>query len=231
MKKRRIIRKLQMLRNRSGVTMVELIVVFALISMFIALSSQVITSSLNVYAKIQGIDYGRQVSDTLMNKIVGELSGAQNNSLDEDAITIETDQTAITFWDESGSRIRITSGKPKHYSYNDDDETEQAGADYDTDMSRQLIIHYYVTKSGSKVVYQPVDWTFDENMYQGYEIESLKFSKADEAVYPPNMYCVELILNHPSYGRYAATRYVECYNFEGYEEPTEPTPETPTDPT
>ncbi len=83
-------------------------------------------------------------------------------------------------------------------------------------MKSQLIIYYYVTKSGSKVVYQPVDWIFDENMYQGYEIKSLKFSKADEAVYPPNMYCMELILNHPSYGRYAATRYVECYNFEGY---------------
>ena len=69
MKKRRIIRKLQMLRNQSGVTMVELIVVFALISMFVALYSQVITSSLNVYAKIQGIDYGRQVSDMIMLRI------------------------------------------------------------------------------------------------------------------------------------------------------------------
>ena len=64
--------------NKKGVTMTELIVTFALISIFVMLAGQVIASAMGIYHKIQSVEYGKQVSDTIMNKIIGELSGAQD---------------------------------------------------------------------------------------------------------------------------------------------------------
>ena len=67
----------KILNSRQGVTLIELIVTFALISLFVILTSQAISSAMNVYYHIQGINMGRQVSDTLMDKITGQISGAQ----------------------------------------------------------------------------------------------------------------------------------------------------------
>ena len=44
------------LRNKRGVTLVELVVTFALISLFVVLSTQVISSAMSVYYKIQSIN-------------------------------------------------------------------------------------------------------------------------------------------------------------------------------
>ncbi len=236
MDRRRFLKKINPLRNRKGVTMVELIVVFALISMFVALSSQVITSSLQVYQKIQGIEYGRQVSDTIMNKIVGELSEAQNENTDSTEKTVsdmlggEDSSNTIKFRNAAGSQVEIQSGIPYAYHY-DEAGYEVADSPYSTKLNSQFILHYFVTKSSTetdaRVIYEPTDWTFDENMYQGYEIESLLFSDPGDD-YPDNVVCVQLTLESPSYGKYSATRFVECYNFEGYEAPTEPAPEPAT---
>ena len=56
------------LKNKSGVTLIELVVAFALLGLFIAVSCQVISNSLNVYYHIKGLTYGQQVSDTLLEK-------------------------------------------------------------------------------------------------------------------------------------------------------------------
>lgn len=44
----------KILNSRQGVTLIELIVTFALISLFVILTSQAISSAMNVYYHIQG---------------------------------------------------------------------------------------------------------------------------------------------------------------------------------
>lgn len=199
--------------NKKGVTLIELIVSFALISLFVVLSCQVISSALDVYHKIQSINYGRQVSDTLMDKIAGTISSAQvSNSRvnieNEDLNTkytlqITDDMSKIDLYNGSGSHIYITKAVP------------------DTGGDEQLVIHYYRVESvqqnsSKKLVFEPVDWTFDKKMYVDYHINELKFSLADPTgnVYPKNVIKVELEIENSRLGKYSATRYVECYNFQ-----------------
>lgn len=208
--------------DRKGVTLIELIVTFALISLFVVLSCQVMASAMNLYHKIQGINYGRQVSDTLMDKIVGEIAGAQVGikqvsgegkgkaaASTEHSLIIDNSGNKIDLYDGSGSHIYITSDKYKN-----------------SDI-KQLIIFYYrveTTEKGSekKVIYEPVNWTFDEKAYLGYEIKELQFSLADPSgnIYSPNVIRIDLTLKHHQnkYGDYSATRYVECYNFQSEDE-------------
>lgn len=246
--------------DKKGVTMVELIVTFALISIFVVLSGQIIASAITVYTRIQNVEYGKQVSDTIMNKIAGELSGAQVASIQYDSpvsdpaaspdpYTIKlynSDRTVsapgkgcdtIEFRDENGSRVKIHKGRPKSYSYNATNNSENATS-YDNNnpvnWDKQLIVHYFVTKSGTgaEAIYEPVDWTFDKKIYQGFHIEKLTFSRPDYNVYPWNIIKVELELASDAHGTYKTTRYIECYNFKDYEEKiTEdgnPVPATPT---
>lgn len=208
------------LKGKKGVTLIELIITFALISLFLVLSCQAISSALNVYYRIQSVNYGLQVSDTLMDKIAGEISSAQvgvreTGVENEDLNTGYTLQiiekegadgivdTAIDFYDGSGSHIYIANGIPMQ------------GGD------KQLLIHYYSVKtvqpdSSKKEAYKPVDWTFDKKMYLGYKIKKLEFSLADPKgiVYPKNVIKIDLTIESEKFREYSSTRYVECYNFK-----------------
>ena len=63
------------LKEKKGVTLVELVVAFALIAMFAAGVCQAASSAMKVYQKIRGRNQARQTADTLMDKIVGEIQG------------------------------------------------------------------------------------------------------------------------------------------------------------
>ncbi len=231
------------LKNKKGVTMTELIVTFALISIFVVLTGQVIASAMGIYHKIQSVEYGKQVSDTIMNKIIGELSEAQVVPLNSgDAVAAirilepEGDSNSIEYRDRDGSLVKITSGTPQNYTYRDSDGAEVAEsypADNPANWGSQLIIHYNAVRSGvGETLRQPVDWTFDRNIYQGYHIEKLKFSRPNYNEYPWNIIKVELKLASDAYGLYETTRYIDCYNFQNdtdkIVEVANPVPETPT---
>lgn len=238
-------RKKNPIHNKKGVTIVELIVTFALISIFVVLTGQIVASAIKVYTEIQSVEYGKQVSDTIMNKIAGELSGAQVTGVQYDSLggtdsctmKIQDSGKAIEFRDENGSLVRIYSGRPMTYRYNESMDREDAmpyEADNPANWDNQLIVHYFVIKSGAggETVYEPVDWTFDKKAYQGYHIEKLKFSRPDYNEYPWNIIKVELKLASEAYGLYETTRYIECYNFKDDTdkiiEEGNPTPATPT---
>lgn len=66
-----------LLRGRKGATLVELVITFALIGLFAAGTCQIISTSIKVYHQVRGLNNARQVSDTLLEKITGEIEGAQ----------------------------------------------------------------------------------------------------------------------------------------------------------
>jgi Tfp pilus assembly protein FimT len=184
--------------NNKGFTLVELIVTFVLLSLFLVAATMVISSIVRLYYQARGITYARQVSGIVMNKIVGELEGARSSGINQtsEAIVIAPDNSAIEFIDRTGSHVNMKT-------------MTKDGADY-------FALHYYAvpsaTGSGANQ-YEAVDWTFDSKAYMGYEVTSLTFSKA-EPQFQSNVIKVELTIASERYGSYDTTEYVQCYNFD-----------------
>ncbi len=220
--------KKRILRDKGGVTLVELVVAFALLGLFLALSCQVIASCMRVYYQVKGTSYGRQVTETLMDKITGEIEGAQvsisrgTGESEDKTLKIYGDGRVIELYDRTGSHICVTTAHAKD-KIRDPENGDLSAEVYQGDGDQLLFYYYAVLSSTSgaggsqtKVTrYEAVDWTFDKASYMGYQVEKLRFSQADPtgAVYPKNVIKVELKIKSGRYGSYKATRYVECYNF------------------
>ena len=135
------------LKCRRGTTLVELIITFALIGLFVAGTCQMIAASVRTYHQIRGANQAHQVADTLMDKITGEIEGAQVGvpyDEDSDGITLHIFEAGdkIELYDRTGSHIYITVNEAK-----------------------ELLIYYYPVKSqsetssGSENRYEAVNWT------------------------------------------------------------------------
>ncbi|MDD7209237.1 MAG: hypothetical protein PUH29_04170 [Lachnospiraceae bacterium] len=204
MKKR--FRKLkEIFTHKQGTTIVEFIVCFLLISLMLAGISQMVIVSMEVYQKIRDMNQACQVSDTLLDKICGEIEGAQTgvafqtgeeaDGREENAtLIIEDSNKKIDLYDRTGSHIYITvSGK-------------------------KLKIHYYEVISVSEdsgnrtTCYEAVDWKFDDKAYMGFEIEDLRFLRSEENL--PNVITVQLTIGKDGKKFVSRTRYVKCYNFQ-----------------
>ena len=105
--------------DRRGVTLIEMVVSFALLGIFLVVCAQVLTSGLSLYQYVKARSYGKQVADTLMEKITGELEGAQTATEisfvpgtegegdGSSTLSLAKDGTYIILYDRTGSRIRI----------------------------------------------------------------------------------------------------------------------------
>lgn len=195
------------LNNNKGFTLVEMIVTFAILGLFIISASQIIVLIMNYYYHAKGVSYGREVTNTLTTKICGEIEGAQTGSTilsengeiltaDTVTMTITPSGDKIKFYDKTGSQVMITA------------------------VDGRLLIYYYpVTTTseygGSKITrYEAVNWTFDEAMYMGYRISELKFEPANPAEYEKNIIKMTLKMTSSKYTDYESVQYIECYNFD-----------------
>jgi hypothetical protein len=200
--------------NNSGLTLVELIVTFMLLGIFMVAASMMISSIMNVYYEAKGTSYGLQVTKLLNDKIAEKLEGALVESInsvsagDADAtdssnkvaMSISGDGEKIEFIDKTGSHVYLGLWS---------DEDEASGDKY-------LTVHYYEVASSNPDadnIYDAVDWRFDSAAYMGYSIKELKFSKPAGA-YGGNIIKVELTITSSKYGDFSSTQFVECYNFD-----------------
>jgi hypothetical protein len=198
--------------NNSGLTLVELIVTFMLLGIFMVAASMMISSIMNVYYEAKGTSYGLQVTKLLNDKIAEKLEGALVESInsvsagDADAtdssnkvaMSISSDGEKIEFIDKTGSHVYLGLWSD-----------EASGKQY-------LTVYYYEVASSNPDadnIYDAVDWRFDSAAYMGYSIKELKFSKPTED-YGGNIIKVELTITSPNYGDFSTTQYVECYNFD-----------------
>ena len=65
------------LRNKKGFTLIELIVTFVLIGIFMVSATAVMSSFMHVFARVKSISSAQNVADVLLTKAAGELSGGQ----------------------------------------------------------------------------------------------------------------------------------------------------------
>lgn len=197
--------------NNKGMTLVEMIVSFALLSIFVVMSTIIISNVVALYYRVRGESYARQVGDIVMKKITSEIAGAEyssGGSVNPVISNEDVDGNALIIVDSTDTKIKMYAedGILKIYYYRIDDQNND-----ENDRN-------------------PVIWNFDKKMYNGYYIESLDFAWAasDENLelasperynisnvskdYPANVMAVYMRLKSGKYGTFNICRYVKIYN-------------------
>lgn len=200
-------------KSKKGVTMVEMVVTIVLTGILFTMACSMLISWVKVYDELKTTEQAEQLADTLMNKISGEIAGAQTGNIVDagsagagestrKAIRISTDNQSIELYDRTGSHITIgtTERRP-----------EDGGG-------RELNIHYEAVKNPdpkiSENIYDEIDWKYSTKMYMKYSIESLKFEivqNAADEILP--LVDVTLKIKSGKYGNACTvSKTVECYN-------------------
>ncbi len=216
------------IRN-AGSTLVEMIVCFALLGIFMTASTVVITSVTNLYYDVKGETYARQVSDIVLRKIAGEVESARVYASDPFTWpVIYRSPEGVIRGDRSGDRIEL---------YDRTDTLVQLYAEDGLFKIRYLPINPELDPSDPEY-YEETIWTFDEKMYQGFKVKELRFVAADQSGagataqkfgntiddaidktaalrdYPVNVIGVYLTLESPQYGEFYSYKYMRMYNLD-----------------
>lgn len=201
------------LKSNKGFTMVEMVVTIVLTGILFTMACSMLISWVKVYDELKTVEQAEQLADTLMNKISGEVAGAQTgNIIDADgtgtggkaekSVIISSDNQSIELYDRTGSHITISTVERK---------TEDGGG-------RELNIHYEAVKNPDPKItenlYDEIDWKYSKNMYMKYSIDSLKFETVQNAsneILP--LVDITLKIKNGKYGNACTiTKTVECYN-------------------
>lgn len=186
------------LKECRGMTMVELIVTFALLGIFMVAATFMLTATLRLFTRSQSTSNAITVSDLILDKISGEIAAADIPQKDTDGyyfwLERGTDATSKSKWialcNRSGSPISIYA-----------------------DEGRLYLKYYQMIKTDKKEVNE-INWHYDKRVYMGYQIESLLFSQPDPLTHP-EVILIDLTLKHTRTGfTYSTCRYAKNYNFD-----------------
>jgi len=173
-------------------TLVEMIVSFALLGLFMVAATTVISSVTNLYYQAKTISYGQEVSELVFKKLRSELEEATGN------VVISTDGSSITFTNGNESKASFTL------------QTKD-GSNYLVEKFEKVDSIYDKRGNVLEEGFEAVDWTMGEATYMGYTIDKLSFHKADSSIYPGNVIYAELEISNPRYGKYTNTEYIRLY--------------------
>lgn len=202
-------------RKDHGATLIEMIVCFALLGIFMACASALITSITSIYYSIRGEIYSREVSDIVMEKIVSELDGAKYTKETEPGVDygnpkISADHKSIDLYDKTDTRVILRK--------NNKDKLE---------------IYYYPIQyePGSADNRNATNWYFDDSVYNGFFVADLAFYRGGDSItaevsteyglgsidmndYGDNVVLVLLKMNSEKYGVYHYHRFVRMANVD-----------------
>ena len=210
----------EMLSRNAGTTLVEMIVCFALLAIFVTAAASIIASTTNLYYQVKGETYSGQITDILMEKIASEIEGAKyDDSEYKDTPKIGTQDgiSYIDLYNRSETHIRMCA------------------------QNNELLVYYYRINNTTDVNLNrdATIWKFDEKMYNGYKVEELMFIPgneisthkaklseygfdADAVQYDNNIVLVLLAIDSGKYGTYRTVRPIKMYNVpENYTWPTD----------
>ncbi|MCR4642549.1 MAG: prepilin-type N-terminal cleavage/methylation domain-containing protein [Lachnospiraceae bacterium] len=226
-------------KRNKGSTLIEMLVCFLLLAVFMSAAAVVISNITNIYFDVQGQTSGRQLANILLEKICGEIEGAKISKDD-------TYTWPVIYRDPADAQANNLSGF-KIDLYDRTDTHIQMYAE-----EGELKIRYFEInpdKEDSSETYKEAHrdetiWTFDANVYQDYRLSSLRFVPANKgyvnavsdntaledlargimrsgtdvetapemADYPGNVVGVYLTLDSSRYGKFYAYKYVKMYN-------------------
>ena len=193
-------------------TLVELIVTFALIGLFMTAAALMVSSTLRLFTRMQATSHAITVSDMILDKVAGEISAAilpvGNPGADDYYFWMDSSDGGdwVTFKNRMGSPIAIFAAHR-----NEDGSADTANAD--SLGEGELFVRYYELAGGGNVREQPeVDWRYDDRVYMGYQITELSFSQADKE-HNPGVIRIDLVLKHKDTGFvYPTYRFARIYN-------------------
>lgn len=198
-----------------GLTLVEMIVTFMLIGLFMIAASKVIANTVSVYYEAKGTANGMQVSAIIASKIRGEIEGARNETIttevkNEDGTTSEVTQPYVMRL----STDTTLGGQNETSGYNKIEFTDAQGSHVYIGVNENgyLVMHYYPVVVASGEV-KSTNWVFDQKAYMGYSIKELKFTQPGEN-YADNIIYMSLTLHSSRYGDFTYTEYIQCYNLD-----------------
>lgn len=206
--KKWMIRIRENLQSNKGFTMVEMVVTIILTGILFTMACTMLLSWGKSYDKLKTIEHAEQLTDTLMDKISGEISGAQDRNIPDhtkgtenlDHVIISADNTEIELYDRTGSHIKISA-------------IESTPGDAST---KELNIHYYEVKNlaGDDNLYDAVDWKYSKKMYMNYYVQELRFDtvKGKTGNLLPLVDVTLKVRNEKYQYTCTVTKTIECYN-------------------
>lgn len=201
--------------KNQGLTLVEMIVTFMLIGLFMIAASKVIANTVSVYYEAKGTANGMQVSSIIASKIRGEIEGARNATIttevkNEDGTTNEVTLPYVM----QLSMDAALGGQNETTGYNKIEFTDAQGSHVYIGVNKEgyLVVHYYPVVIASGEV-KETDWVFDKKAYMGYSIKELKFTQP-KGDYAANIIYMSLTLHSSRYGDFTYTEYIQCYNLD-----------------
>ena len=207
--------------NNHGTTLIEMVVCFALLGIFMACAAALISSITQIYYSIKGEMGSREVSDIVMDRIVSEIDGAKyfgsSEAHADDNPTISADE--ITLCDKTDTRVSLSMDDGK------------------------LIVHYFEKvvdgSIGSPNSRYATDWSFDDSFYKGFYLTNLSFYRGGGTTpsnlneygladvnlsqYPTNVVLVLMEMKNDRYsGVYRYYRFITMYNVPDEQPPSGP---------
>ena len=210
--------KNRIFKNNRGTTLVEMIVCFALMGIFMAAAAAIISSITGLYYNIKGEIYSREVSDIVMEKITSEIDGAEYYATEKPNSSnpvVADNHKNIDLFDKTGTHVMV-------------------GLD---DVGKFRIYYYPIEVSVNgekdyKYSRDETSWYFDEKMYNGFRLEDLSIYSCGESAsildselaskcgiagtdlkaYDGNVVLVLMKLNSGRYGEYYYYKYIRLYN-------------------
>lgn len=170
------------LKNKKGMTLVELIVAFALLSVFLASAVGVLTASMGIFKRSISMSHAQTVGAMLLDDIIGHIGKASSE--------LEYNDHAIAFQNAKGDREIIYVG------------TE--GVDKD-----QLCIHYDEDTNTKR---KAVNWRYPKNTYMNNKMTEMKVEKIEGKTENQMLFRITIYLENERTGyQYHTSQMVECY--------------------
>ncbi len=192
-----------------GTTLIEMVMCFALMAIFISSAAAIIASVTNLYYQVKGETYGRQVSDIIVQRVVSELEGAKWKDGSNENPKISADKMTIELYNRSDTKATITTN------------------------DKQLLIRY-AAFSNDDMTKSETNWKFDRKVYFNYEIEEMYFVPGSALQsgmsaelgsklqsygistgnidYDDNIVLILLTVKSDKYGAYRSVRPVKMFN-------------------
>ena len=202
-------------KDNKGMTLVEMVVSFALLGILVAASTVIISNVTMLYYRVRGENYARQISNIVITKVTSEIAGAKidnKNTAANPKILKNVDGVE----DISGNAIRLF------------DRTDTEVIIYVKDGV--LVLNYPKIKDEENPNNNRVstDWKYDKSIYNGFSIKELYIVQAATADneeiaaryglkgvvqgnYPDNIVAIYMTLESPKYGEFKVYRYVKIY--------------------
>ena len=217
------------LQNKKGFTLIELIVTFVLIGIFMVSATAVMSSFMHVFARVKSISSAQNVADVLLTKAAGELSGGQGGgfSPEKDEEEIPTEEYSLYIYQSQtygGSRhdiavfrneegIQVTMGMLGDIILSPSD---LAGLDENAVMDQMLLLRY-CTKAIDPVTgdknTEYTNWYYGKPSYMGTVLTEFKIEKVEE---DKNLIRITVTLENAKthFSPLTVSRIVKCRNME-----------------